>query len=80
MANKYIGKCGNVIGQSNDEITIMAEDAEEALVELLGYSVDGWPASDSDYSAVCWIENEAGDVLASEDVTIGADGSRSLSA
>lgn len=76
MATKYIGKTGAVIGQADDEITIMAEDVDEAIKKLLGYSDDQWPESDGEYEAVCWIEDVDGNVLSSEDVTINADGTR----
>jgi hypothetical protein len=80
MTTKFIGKCGIVIGQADDEIAIMAEDVEEAMEKLLGYSDSEWPESDGEYDAVVWIEDDDGELLASEDVTIMADGNRSLPA
>jgi hypothetical protein len=77
MTTKYIGKTGERVGQADDEITIMAEDTEEAMQKLLGYSADQWPESDGEYGAVCWLEDESGNVLAAEPVTILPDGSRS---
>lgn len=42
--------------------------------QALGWAESGWPESDGGYSAAVWIEDEDGNVLASEDVDIGADG------
>ena len=75
--DRYVGKCGNVVGQADDELTIIAESAEAAMQQLLGYSVDGWPESDGEYDAVCWVELD-GNVLIVEDVTIMPDGTRDL--
>ena len=72
----YIGKTGECVGQADDEISMTKDTPEAAMVELLAYSDDQWSDSDVDYSAVCWIEDEFGNVIIAEDVEIGADGIR----
>ncbi|MFZ5832425.1 MAG: hypothetical protein ACOY3P_20250 [Planctomycetota bacterium] len=76
MATKYIGKTGARIGESDDEIDIMAESADEAMRKLLGYADHGWPESDAPYEAVCWVESVDGQVLLTEEVEVSADGLR----
>lgn len=75
---KYIGKTGNQVGHGDDQIVIVAQDAEEAMQKMLGYSVEGWPESDGSYDAVVWIEDAEQNVLAIERVTICPDGTRDL--
>ena len=75
---KFIGHTGERVGQSDDAITIMAGGVEEAIRKLLGYAADQWPESDGPYDAMVWIEDVAGNVLATEEVRILADGSRDM--
>tara|TARA_B100000749_G_C18450038_1_gene475941 strand:+ start:15764 stop:16036 length:273 start_codon:yes stop_codon:yes gene_type:complete len=70
----YTGKLGNTIGQEDDEIPILADSSDAALEEMLEYAESGWPDSDGEYDAVCWIEDGDRELCVSQDVTITADG------
>lgn len=68
--------CGARIGQSDDSkaVTVDWLDTDKEIKRALLWSAGRWPESDSSYDGCVWIEDSDGEVVASEDVTVGADG------
>lgn len=69
---------GNIVGQADDEKLIMWDESEtsshDLMKDALLWAAGRFPESDGEYDSTVWIESMDGDVIDSEDVTVGADG------
>jgi hypothetical protein len=70
--------CGQDTDNSDDEKTVdwdpTTESRDDLMKRALLWSAGNWPESDSEYSGAVWVEDEDGNIEASEEVTISADG------
>lgn len=82
MATIVVFHVGETVGQSDDSTITNWDDEKESkdalMKRALLWSAGNWPESDGEYEAEVWIEDADGDVIASEEVMIAADGEQNF--
>lgn len=74
----WVAKCGERVGQADDEVTIPKDATDGSPDALLEYALERFsgthPESDGEYDAVVWVETPDGEVVIEEDILVSASG------